>query len=89
MGIINRVIERAKQITSDILSAPYAAVKGAEGSNADATRKAVRLARETKGVPISPEAAGNGDKFSQDVIMARDTAAQAKADVAKRKKKSS
>lgn len=86
MTTTNRFKERAKQITSDVLSAPFRAIEGYKGATADADRKAVRLARETKGVKVDPVAAAEGDKFSQDVIMARGRAAKVKADAAKRKK---
>ena len=83
--MINRVIERAKQMTSSVMAAPYAKIKKMKGEHADKTREAVRLARETKHLSIGQLAAE--PEFQKEVMMARGMAQEEKHEVAKRKKK--
>ena len=49
--------------------------------------ESVKLARETKHVRINPQAAAEGDTFSQSVLNARLRTAELKREVEKRKKK--
>ena len=62
-----------------------------KAAKADADIKAVRLARETRGVKVNPgtgaQAKDSSEKFGREVLNARARSSQLHADVKKRAKK--